>query len=336
MQKSNYLCSMKKMISTQGLSNGDFYDENIASAIKERICPRLEHFFCQMSGEEVHINVTFSFYVSYGEVEDIYIRFFIDNPTQERLENFHDVCEMFFGLIGFIVHEEDPIVFYYASDMYDKGCLIQALDMLGVSLESVMCATFEENIESENAIYTPSGGTIVQVPNVPKYRIQEGTMWMAPNALQNCPRLRQLDIPFGMINHLEILKSAPKVKYKEWETLYDGTLPDEEDDEEDDDFILDEHQVAYSKDGKRLLFARIGFHEPRYEVRQGSRRKGRGSSSSAVVRPMWWELSIPLFCPHRRQPLLAKMAVTSKSERSIIFLNFHFITLNISNKTLYL
>ena len=178
MQKSNYLCSMKKMISTQGLSNGDFYDENIASAIKERICPRLEHFFCQMSGEEVHINVTFSFYVSYGEVEDMYLRFFIDNPTQERLENFHDVCEMFFGLIGFIVHEEDPIVFYYASDMYDKGCLIQALDMLGVSLESVMCATFEENIESDDAIYTPSGGTIVQVPDVPKYRIQEGTMCM--------------------------------------------------------------------------------------------------------------------------------------------------------------
>ena len=269
MQKSNYLCSMKKMISTQGLSNGDFYDENIASAIKERICPRLEHFFCQMSGEEVHINVTFSFYVSYGEVEDMFLRFFIDNPTQERLENFHDVCEMFFGLIGFIVHEEDPIVFYYASDMYDKGCLIQALDMLGVSLESVMCATFEENIESENAIYTPSGGTIVQVPDVPKYRIQEGTMWMAPNALQNCPRLRQLDIPYGMLNHLEILKSAPKVKYKEWETLYDGTLPDEEDDEEDDDFILDEHQVAYSKDGKKLLFIRSGFHEPRYEVPDG-------------------------------------------------------------------
>ena len=52
---------MKKMISTQGLSNGDFYDENIANAIKERVCPRLEHFFCQMSGEEVHTNVSFSF-----------------------------------------------------------------------------------------------------------------------------------------------------------------------------------------------------------------------------------------------------------------------------------
>ena len=261
---------MKKMISTQGLSNGDFYDENIAIAIKERVCPRLEHFFYQMSGEEVHIKVSFSFYVSYGEVEDIYLRFFIDNPTRERLENFRDACEMFFNLRGFIAHEEDPIVFYFASDMYDKGSLIHALDVMSVSLESVMCATFEEKIEYEDAIYTPSGDTIVQIPNVPKYRIEEGTMWISPNALKNCPRLRQLDIPYGMFNHQEILKSHPKVKYKEWTTLYDGTIPDDEEEVDDnEDFILDEHHVAYSKDGKKLLFCRLEFCESSYEVPDG-------------------------------------------------------------------
>ena len=261
---------MKKMISTQGLSNGDFYDENIAIAIKERVCPRLEHFFYQMSGEEVHIKVSFSFYVSYGEVEDIYLRFFIDNPTRERLENFRDACELFFNLRGFIAHEEDPIVFYFASDMYDKGSLIHTLDVMSVSLESVMCATFEEKIEYEDAIYTPSGDTIVQIPNVPKYRIEEGTMWISPNALKNCPRLRQLDIPYGMFNHQEILKSHPKVKYKEWTTLYDGTLPDDEEEVDDDeDFILDEHHVAYSKDGKKLLFCRLEFCESSYEVPDG-------------------------------------------------------------------
>ena len=261
---------MKKMISTQGLSNGDFYDENIAIAIKERVCPRLEHFFYQMSGEEVHTNVSFSFYVSYGEVEDMYLRFTIDNPTRERKENFRDACEAFFSLRGFIAHEEDPIVFYFASDMYDKGCLIQALDVMSVSFESVMCATFEENIEYELPIYTPSGSTIVQVPNVPKYRIEEGTMWISPNALKNCPRLRQLDIPYGMFNHQEILKSHPKVKYKEWTTLYDGTLPDDEEEvDDDDDFILDEHHVAYSKDGKKLLFCRLEFCESSYEVPDG-------------------------------------------------------------------
>ena len=261
---------MKKMISTQGLSNGDFYDENIAIAIKERVCPRLEHFFYQMSGEEVHIKVSFSFYVSYGEVEDIYLRFFIDNPTRERLENFRDACEMFFNLRGFIAHEEDPIVFYFASDMYDKGSLIHALDVMSVSIESVMCATFEEKIEYEDAIYTPSGDTIVQIPNVPKYRIEEGTMWISPNALKNCPRLRQLDIPYGMFNHQEILKSHPKVKYKEWTTLYDGTIPDDEEEVDDnEDFILDEHHVAYSKDGKKLLFCRLEFCESSYEVPDG-------------------------------------------------------------------
>ena len=159
---------MKKMISTQGLSNGDFYDENIATAIKDRVCPRLEHFFHQMS---------------------------------------------------------------------------------------------------ERAIYTPSGNTIVLLPNVPKYRIEEGTLFMAPTAFENCPRLRQLDIPYGMINHREVLKSAPKVRYKELTTLYDGSPPDDEVD--DDDFILDEHHVAYSKDGKKLLFARIEFCEPRHEVPDG-------------------------------------------------------------------
>jgi hypothetical protein len=62
---------------------------------------------------------------------------------------------------------------------------------------------------------------------------------------------------------------APNVKYKQWTTLYDGTLPDEEDDDDDDDYILDEHHVAYSKDGKKLLFAKVEFNEPRYEVRDG-------------------------------------------------------------------
>ena len=155
-----------------------------------------------------------------------------------------------------------------ANDDYDIGRLVHAFEVMSVSLENILCVADEKDIDG-GAIYTPSGDTIVQVPDVPKFRIQDGTIWMAPNALQNCPRLRQLDIPFGMINHLEILKSAPKVKYKEWETLYDGSLPDEEDDEEDDDFTLDKHQVAYSKDGKKLLFIREGFNDSRYEVPDG-------------------------------------------------------------------
>ena len=155
-----------------------------------------------------------------------------------------------------------------ANDDYDISRLVHAFEVMSVSLENILCVADEKDIDG-GAIYTPSGDTIVQVPDVPKFRIQDGTIWMAPNALQNCPRLRQLDIPFGMINHLEILKSASKVKYKEWTTLYDGTVPDEEEDEEDDDFTLDKHQVAYSKDGKKLLFIREGFNDSCYEVPDG-------------------------------------------------------------------
>ena len=261
---------MKKMISTQGLTFGEFCDENMTRAIKERINPRLEHMFSQFNGEEIRTNVYLSFDIINRKVRSIVLSYTIDNATRERLSLFRDVCDAFFCLDGFKINYERPSVYFEASNMYDKGCLIQALGMLSVSLESVICAVDEKKLD-DGEIYTPSGGTIVKVPNVPKYRIKEGTQFMAPNALEGCSRLRQLDIPYGMINHYEMLKSAPKVKYKEWTTLYDGTDPDEDDNynDEDEEFTLDEHHVAYSKDGKKLLYARIEFCETHYEVPDG-------------------------------------------------------------------
>ena len=268
MQKSDYLCSMKKIISTQGLSYGEFTDENLSVAIQERVCPRLEYCYYQFSGEEIHSVVSLSFIVMNREVRSLYLSFSIDNPTQEQLSNFRDVCNIFFNLDGFIANHEENLVSISANDYYDIGRLVHALEVMTVSLENILCVADEKDIDG-GAIYSPNGFTIIQVPNVPKYRIKEGTTIMAPLALQNCPRLRWLDIPYGMIDFEEKLKLAPNVKYKQWTTLYDGTLPDEEDDDDDDDYILDEHHVAYSKGGKKLLFIRSGFHEPRYEVPDG-------------------------------------------------------------------
>ena len=284
---------MKKVISTQGLSYGEFCDENLTRAIKERVCPRLEHLFRQWVDEEIYTKVTFSINVMDGEVKNISLSFDIDNPTQERLSNFRDACDMLFCLNGFAVNYDVPCVYFSASDNYDMGCLIHAFDVLSVSLESVVCVTKEEDLY-HNAIYTPSGTTIVQVPNVPKYRIKEGTQFMAPCALEGCSRLRQLDVPYGMINHYEILKSAPKVKYKEWKTLYNGTLPDEEGEEEEDnmedDYTIDEHHVAYSRDGKKLLFARIEFCETRYDVPDGVEEI---ADFAFCCCPTYIELSLP-------------------------------------------
>lgn len=263
---------MKKMINTQGLSYGRHCAENLSKSLEEHVNPRLEHSFLQNLGEEVHTKAALWFDVVGGEVKIIVLDYTIDNPTPERLSLFRDFCDMFFCLQGFVVNDEDGHVCFMASDNYDKGCLIHALDMLTVSLESVICVVDEEKL-AYDAVYTPSGSTIVRVPNVPKYRIEEGTQWIAPNALQNCPRLRFLDIPYGMINHREMIDMfAPKVKYKEWTTLYDGTLPEEDeecDDDDVEDFYVDEYQVAYSKDGKKLLFARVGFREAHYEVPDG-------------------------------------------------------------------
>ena len=203
-------------------------------------------------------------------MQSIVLDYTINNPTRERLSNFRDVCDSFFNLSKFIVNYDEPHCYFIAIDNFDKGCLIHALEMMSVCLESVMCDVFEEKLNGD-AIYAPSGNTIIQIPNVVRYRIQEDTIWMAPNALQHCPRLRFLDIPYGMINHRDILKSAPKVQFKEWGTHYDGTLPDdeEEEDERDLDFVLDEHLVAYTRDSKKLLFVRNGFHATHYVVPDG-------------------------------------------------------------------
>ena len=100
---------MKKLISTQGLPFGEYYDENIATALKERVNPRLEHLYSLYSGEEIHTHVTFHFDVAGGEVQSIVLDYTIDNPTRERLSNFRDICDMFFNLTGFIVNYDEMV-----------------------------------------------------------------------------------------------------------------------------------------------------------------------------------------------------------------------------------
>ena len=73
--------------------------------------------------------------------------------------------------------------------------------------------------------------------------VQMSSAQMADSEIVQMPSAQMEFAPLPSIltittfsNHLEILKSAPKVKYKEWETLYDGTIPDEEDD--NDNYIF--------------------------------------------------------------------------------------------------
>ena len=173
---------MKKIISTQGLSYGEFTDENLSVAIQERVCPRLEYCYYQFSSEKIHAVVSLSYSIMNREVKALYLSFSIGNPTHDQLSNFRDVCNIFFNLDGFIANYEENLVTISANGVYDIGRLVHALEVMTVSLDNILCVADEKNIDG-GAIYSPNGVTIIQVPNVPKYRIKEGTIHMAPLAL---------------------------------------------------------------------------------------------------------------------------------------------------------
>lgn len=261
---------MKKIVSTQGLTYGEFREESLSIAISERVNNRLEHSFFQNYGEVVHTTFYLSYNVIAGEITQIVLDYTIDNPTTKRLEWFREHCDNFFLLNHFIVDAIDkkaPHVYYFATDLFEMASLIHALDIMSVSLESIMCA-IDTNLTTKDAIYTPSGSTIIQIPDVSRYSIKDDTLWIAPGAFKNCIKLKYLDIPCSMINHEDILNTYNyPLKYKVWETRYDGT-PEVEDDD-DDMPVFDDHDVGYSKNGKILIGCKFTFNEARYEVPDG-------------------------------------------------------------------
>ena len=263
---------MKKIVSTQGHTYGEFHEESLSNAISERVNNRLEHSFFQNYGEVVHTTFNLSYNVIAGEITQIVLDYTIDSPTPKRMEWFQEHCDNFFSLNHFLVDALDqnaPHVFYFATDMFEMASLIHALDIMSVSLESIMCA-IDANLTTKDAIYTPSGSTIIQIPDLPRYSIKDDTLWIAPGAFKNCIQLRYLDIPCSMINHEDILNTYNyPLKYKVWETRYDGTPEIEDDEDFKDDFMVDEHHVRYSKDGKKLLHVPNSFCLPCYNVPDG-------------------------------------------------------------------
>jgi hypothetical protein len=130
-----------------------------------------------------------------------------------------------------------------------------------------MCA-IDANLTERDAIYSPSGSHLLQLPDVPRYKIKEGTIFISPLAARYCKRLRQLNVPHILIDLDEALCDYPhplKV------TRYEETA-DENDEDEPDDYdesIFDDYGVLYSKDGKKLVGCRHTFNETRYEVPNG-------------------------------------------------------------------
>ena len=262
---------MKKIISTKGLSSGKFDAPWTSTAIHERIDNRLLYCYKQECRDDIQVIPTFSYELADGQVIAIELSYTIGNPTPQRLEDFRDTCEIFYELYGFMIdsNNEHPRVYLRATDMFDMASLIHALDCLSVSLESIMCAV-DADLMEKDAIYSPSGAYIIQIPDVPHYSIKEGTLYVSPMAARHCTELQKLDIPVEMLFDNGSLREYPQgMKVKIWDTHYDGTPIEEEDDFNDDMPIFDDHEVGYSKDGKILIGCRYTFNDIRYEVPDG-------------------------------------------------------------------
>ena len=258
---------MKKIISTKGFLLGKFDASWTNTAIHERIDNRLVYCHKQYNRDDIQIMPTFTYELAGGQVIAIELAYTINNPTPQRLESFRDTCEYFFELHGFSIDHDR--VYFRATDMFDMAALIHALDYLTVSLESIICAV-DGNLTEKDAVYSPSGSHIIQLPDVPHYRIKEGTLFISPLAACHCTQLKKLDVPVDMLFDEESLREYPKgLKVKVWETHYDGTPVEEVEDSDDDMPVFDKHDVGYSKDGKTLMCCRYTFNDAQYEVPDG-------------------------------------------------------------------
>ena len=283
---------MKKIISTKGLLNGKFDAPWTNTAIRERIDNKLAYCYKQDCRDDIQLIPTFTYELSDGQVTAIELSYIIDNPTSQRLEYFRECCEYFFELHGFMIDSgnESPRVYFRATDMFDMASLIHALDHQSVSLEGVICAV-DDSLTEKDAIYSPSGTRIIQLPDVPHYRIKEGTLYISPMAARHCTQLKTLDIPAEMLFDNSSLREYPQgLKVKVWDTHYDGTPIEEEEDLNDDMPIFDEHEVGYSKDGKILTGCRHTFNDTRYEVPDGVEEI---DDFAFLPCPHFVELSIP-------------------------------------------
>jgi hypothetical protein len=263
---------MKKLISTNGLLDGHFHDPRTDAAIHERIDPRLAYCYKQDNEDDIQVTPTFTYDLADGQVTAIELSYTIDNPDPQRLQYFRDTCQYFFELHGFMIAGGDasPRVYFRATDIFDMASLLHALDYLSVCLEGAICAV-DDSLTEKDAIYSPSGSYIIQIPDVPHYSIEEGTLHISPMAARHCTTLQTLDVPAGMLFFNDSLHEYPQdLKVKVWETHYDGTPVEEEEDDEDDDMpVFDEHEVGYSKDGKILTGCRHTFIDACYEVPDG-------------------------------------------------------------------
>ena len=128
-------------------------------------------------------------------------------------------------------------------------------------------------IDEFGAVYSKDRKRLLVCADVRNYKIKEGTEQVDRLAFVGCNKLQCLYFPYTLPeeNFDAILGGTDTVgAISFWDRPY---VPEELDPNEswvDDEVFIDEHDVVYTKDKKRLLYARIGLKKAYYEVPDGT------------------------------------------------------------------
>lgn len=128
-------------------------------------------------------------------------------------------------------------------------------------------------VDEFGAVYSKDRKRLLVCADVKNYKIMEGTEQVERLAFIGCNKLQCLYFPYTLPeeNFDAILGGTDTVgTICFWDRPY---VPEELDPNEswvDDEVFIDEHDVVYTKDKKRLLYARIGLKKAYYEVPDGT------------------------------------------------------------------
>jgi len=128
-------------------------------------------------------------------------------------------------------------------------------------------------VDEFGAVYSKDGKRLLKSADVKNYKIREGTEMVDKLAFIGCDNLECLYIPYTCPEESfdAILGGTDTVgAISFWDQPY---VPEELDPNEswsDDEVIIDDKDVVYTIDRKRLLYARKGFTDNEYFVPEGT------------------------------------------------------------------
>ena len=185
------------------------------------------------------------------------------------LEGLIKVCCHVFGL-SMEIRDDQLGVEYKADNTEDMVILMDALDTCGIDIYGSFCP-MDSNLARQEEVYSPDGDWLLRVPNVPSYRVKDGTRWMASYALDNCTLLKKLELPYTFFEsdlHMDyaIERCNHVIDVKKWHWPYETEEDSEQLKQDIKNGRKDEYGFIYSQDGKVLLKA---ANADKYRIPEG-------------------------------------------------------------------